>query len=193
MPPKDTTGSNPSVSKKKSVYQTFVNNLKQDAEVRAMGPRYRELYIARKWCESQEKKDTDDMKKRKPRKPNAYNLFVKEEYKKEYVRRLVTFGDRTRAIAAEWKKKKEEAEKKAEAEPKKKKKAEPKKKKAEPKKKKADPKKKDVHVGTKSRESCPSGSSRAPAYAGPGKFMRIRTFYYLPPKAGFNWRGPARR
>ena len=25
----------------------------------------------------------------------------------------------------------------------------------------------------------------------PGKFMRIRTFYYLPPKAGFNWRGPA--
>ena len=24
-----------------------------------------------------------------------------------------------------------------------------------------------------------------------GKF--IRTFYYLPPKAGFNWRGPARR
>ena len=24
-----------------------------------------------------------------------------------------------------------------------------------------------VHVGTKSRESCPSGSSRAPAYAGP--------------------------
>ena len=27
----------------------------------------------------------------------------------------------------------------------------------------------------------------------PGKFMRIRTFYYLPPKAGFNWRGPARR
>jgi hypothetical protein len=26
-----------------------------------------------------------------------------------------------------------------------------------------------------------------------GKFMRIRTFYYLPPKAGFNWRGPARR
>jgi hypothetical protein len=26
-----------------------------------------------------------------------------------------------------------------------------------------------------------------------GKLMRIRTFYYLPPKAGFNWRGPARR
>jgi hypothetical protein len=26
-----------------------------------------------------------------------------------------------------------------------------------------------------------------------GKFMRVRTFYYLPPKAGFNWRGPARR
>jgi hypothetical protein len=26
-----------------------------------------------------------------------------------------------------------------------------------------------------------------------GKFMRIWTFYYLPPKAGFNWRGPARR
>ena len=26
-----------------------------------------------------------------------------------------------------------------------------------------------------------------------GKFMQIWTFYYLPPKAGFNWRGPARR
>jgi len=29
--------------------------------------------------------------------------------------------------------------------------------------------------------------------AATGKLMRIRTFYYLPPKAGFNWRGPARR
>ena len=28
---------------------------------------------------------------------------------------------------------------------------------------------------------------------GAGKLMRIRTFVYLPPKAGFNWRGPARR
>ena len=26
-----------------------------------------------------------------------------------------------------------------------------------------------------------------------GKLMRIRIFIYLPPKAGFNWRGPARR
>ena len=25
------------------------------------------------------------------------------------------------------------------------------------------------------------------------KLMRIRIFIYLPPKAGFNWRGPARR
>ena len=160
MPPKDTTGSNPSVSKKKSVYQTFVNNLKQDAEVRAMGPRYRELYIARKWCESQEKKDTDDMKKRKPRKPNAYNLFVKEEYKKEYVRRLATFADRTRAIAAEWKKKKEEAEKKAEAEPKKKKTV-PKKKKTVPKKKKTVPKKKEEEEPKKKEEEEPKKKEEA--------------------------------
>jgi hypothetical protein len=36
-----------------------------------------------------------------------------------------------------------------------------------------------------------TGNRRAAAWR--GKLMRIRTFYYLPPKAGFNWRGPARR
>ena len=29
--------------------------------------------------------------------------------------------------------------------------------------------------------------------AAAGKLMRIRIFIHLPPKAGFNWRGPARR
>ena len=31
------------------------------------------------------------------------------------------------------------------------------------------------------------------AWAVAGKFMRMPDFLYLPPKAGFSWRGPARR